>query len=132
MDVACAVCGVTFQARSKKARYCSDRCRKRKDKAEVVQLNTAADDLRKAFEGGVTAATTAELEAAGRLDTALGQACLVLARRLDFPGLDTGSAVASVARQLDAMMATATRGAGQKTAPQQLRDELAERRAKHA
>ena len=61
----------------------------------------------------------------------MGQAALVLARRLDDPGLDTGSAVAAVARQLEAVLATATKGAASSTAPDQLRDELAERRAKH-
>lgn len=133
MDVTCT-CGTTFQARSAKARYCSDRCRKRKGKSDalaetVVDLmfTTPGADM-----GSVEKATTAELEAAGRLDSTLGQTCLVLARRLDAPGLDTGSAISSVAGKLETMLASATRGAGAATSPQQLRDELAERRKKHA
>lgn len=126
MDVTCT-CGKTFEARSAKARYCSDRCRKRKGKADVLELSTQEADAL----GPVTLATIAELQDAGRFTTALGQTCLALANRLDHPGLDTGSAVAAVARQLEAALATATKGAGKKTAPQSLRDELAERRAAH-
>lgn len=129
MDVTCT-CGTVFQARSAKARYCSDRCRKRKAKADaqVVDLPTTPTP---AASGSVESATREALSAAGRLTTPMGQAALVLARRLDDPGLDTGSAVAAVARQLEAVLATATKGAASSTAPGQLRDELAERRAKH-
>jgi hypothetical protein len=127
VEVTCT-CGKTFEARHPKARYCSDRCRKRKGKAEatVTQLPTSEP-----VSTGVEAATTKALTDVSRLDSPLGQACLVLARRLDRPGLDTGSAVAAVAKQLEAMLASATRGAGGLTSPQQLQDELAERRRKH-
>jgi hypothetical protein len=54
-----------------------------------------------------------------------------MARRLDMPGVDTGSALAAVAARLEGLLTSATRGAGKPTAPQQLRDELADRRAKH-
>jgi hypothetical protein len=63
-----------------------------------------------------------------RLDTSLGQMCLALARRLDNPGVDTGSAMAAVAARLDDLRAKATKGTGGATAPQQLADELAARR----
>lgn len=69
------------------------------------------------------------LTEAGRLETPLGQTCLVLARRLDSPGADSGSAIASVAARLEALLTSATRGAAAATAPQQLKDELAARRA---
>lgn len=125
MDVTCT-CGTVFQARSAKARYCSDRCRKRKSKADVVELASTSTTL-----GPVAAAARRELEGAGRLDTALGQACMALAGRLDLPGVDTGSALAAVAARLELMLASATKGTGKPTAPQQLQDELAERRARH-
>lgn len=131
MDVTCP-CGTTFQARSAKARYCSDRCRKRTGKAaKVVELNAERAAAAGGAAGSVEKATARDLADAGRLDSTLGQACLVLARRLDSPGLDTGSAMSAVAARLEAMLASATRGAGAATAPQQLRDELAERRRKH-
>jgi hypothetical protein len=129
LDVTCT-CGAVFQAMSPKARYCSDRCRKRKrktdDLASVTQMLADAGVI-----GAVEAAASTELESVGRLGSTLGQACVVLARRLDSPGLDTGSAMAAVASRLESMMAAATRGAGAVSAPQALRDELASRRQKH-
>ena len=102
MDATCAVCGTTFPARSAKARYCSDRCRKRKDKAaEVVELTASAQpDEPTDRLGPVTLMTIKELQEAGRFETALGQACIALAHRMDRPGLDTGSALAAVAARL--------------------------------
>lgn len=128
MDVTCT-CGTVFQARSAKARYCSDRCRKRKGKADAVVelLALTADE-----PGPVAEATARELIEAGRLDTALGQACMAMAHRLDRPGVDTGSALAAVAARLEGLLASATKGVGKPTAPQMLRDELAERRTKRA
>lgn len=128
MEVTCA-CGTTFTARHPRARFCSDRCRKRKQRVgEVVELPTSPAPSE---VGPVEAVTQRDLDAAGRLDSTLGQMCLALARRIDRPGMDTGSAVASVAGRLDDLMAKATRGAGG-SATQQLRDELAQRRARHA
>lgn len=72
------------------------------------------------------------LEEVDRQDSPLGAAAMALAMRLDQPGTDTGSALAAVARQLEATLESATRGAGSASAPDQLRDELAARRAKHA
>jgi hypothetical protein len=133
MDVTCS-CGTTFQAKSPRARYCSDRCRKRRQRggADVVELKTepAANEERPL--GPVAAATSRELTEAGRLDSALGQACMAMAHRLDRPGVDTGSALASVAARLESLLTAATKGVAKATSPQQLRDELAERRARHA
>lgn len=131
MTVVCATCKDSFEARHPKARYCSDRCRKNKGKAEVVELPAATADEPGPKRGPVETATVAELTEAGRLESALGQTCIVLARRLDNSIMDTGSAVSSMAARLEAMLATATKGAGKKTAPNALRDELAERRAAH-
>lgn len=126
MNVTCT-CGKVFEARSAKARYCSDRCRKRLPRADVVELGRLAEPE----IDGVYAATLNELSTADRANTALGQTCLQLARRLDSPNGDTGSAMASVAARLDDLLAKATKGAGKATRPGQLQDELAERRAKH-
>lgn len=129
MDVTCP-CGTAFQAKNPRARYCSDRCRKRRQRGgQVVDLPPLSDDRPGA--GPVATATARELTEANRLDSALGQACMAMARRLDSPGVDTGSALAAVASRLESLLASATRGAGKPTAPQQLRDELAERRTRH-
>lgn len=131
MEVTCT-CGKTFEARHPKARYCSDRCRKRKGKADatVTALPTPQTEGERPV-GSVERTTVQALSDAGRLDTPLGQVCLALARRLDFPALDTGSALAAVAKQLETALASATRGSGAASSPQQLKDELAERRRMH-
>ena len=98
----------------------------------MVQLGGDRLRGRAGVTSSVEDATREALGAAGRLDTPLGQACLVLARRLDDPGLDTGSAVAAVAGRLESTLAAATKGAAvAATAPQRLRDEVAERRRRH-
>ena len=130
MNVTCT-CGTAFEARDKRAKYCSDRCRKRAQRGgQVVDLPTEPRETSRQC-GEVEKATRKELESAGRLDTALGQACLTLARRLDWPGVDTGSALSSVAGRLEDLLAKATKGAAG-TATQQYQDELAARRARHA
>lgn len=131
MDVTCS-CGTTFSARHPRAKYCSDRCRKRGQRGgKVVKLPTEESPAASTRRGPVEETTRRELKEAGRLDTSLGQMCLALARRLDHPGVDTGSAMASVAARLDDLKTKATKGTGSATAPQQLRDELAMRRARH-
>lgn len=129
--VTCDSCGTTFTARHPRARWCSDRCRKRGQQVGEVVALPAADPEAAATAGPVEAATAKALAEAERIDTPLGQAALALARRIDQPGIDTGSAVAALVRQLEATLATATRGASAATSPQQLQDELARRRAAH-
>jgi hypothetical protein len=58
--------------------------------------------------GAVEAAVRDALETAGRLSAPLGQVALVLARRLDAPGGESGSALASVAKQLAMTLAAIT------------------------
>ena len=133
MTVVCATCKDPFEAMRASATYCSDRCRKRKGKADVVDLPAAdaeAETPSSAPEPGpVEAATAAELTEAGKFESALGQACIVLARRLDSSTFENGGALATLAARLETTLATLTKGAGKKTSPQGLRDEVAERRA---
>lgn len=135
MVFTCVSCGSTFNAKNARAKYCSERCRKRVQRGgKVLELPVGgrASDEPVGERGPVAAATHAALTEAERLDTPLGAAALALASRLDQPGTDTGSAVAALARQLEITLESATRGAGSASAPDRLRDELAARRAKHA
>lgn len=75
------------------------------------------------------AATRQALAEMSALDRPLGAAAVVLARRVDNPGMDTGSAIAAVTRQLEATLSAATRTSVSATAPGKLQDELAARRA---
>ena len=77
---------------------------------------------------GLAAAVLAELEAAGRVDTAGGQSALTLARRIE-DGRDTGSAIASLNREMRATLAEAVKGAKVPLSSiESYRDELADRR----
>ena len=73
---------------------------------------------------GVTDATRRELDACGRTDTPLGLAALVLAGRLD-SGQESGSSLATLAKQLEATLRAATKGATVAASPL---DELRARR----
>jgi hypothetical protein len=73
------------------------------------------------------AAVRAELEAADRLGTALGQQALALAERMSSK-FDTGSAVAAVSKELRAVMDAALANAA--TAADALDELSARRRAK--
>lgn len=133
MVVVCTVCGGEFEAARRTARFCSSKCRVRAHRAKkdpaaaapavVVALKAAAAGGGEepaaagkppaAGPGRVEASALAELEECGRVGTALGQAVLVLARRLDASERDTGAAVASLSKQLGDTMALAVAGAAQ-------------------
>lgn len=131
MKVTC-VCGTEFDARNPRAKFCSDRCRKRAQRGgEVVALPVQQPIEPVEAMGGVERTTRAALASADRVETPMGQACLALARRIDAPGMDTGSALAALVARLDSSLAVALRGAGATSAPNALRDELAARRAAH-
>lgn len=125
-------CGSKFAASSPRARYCSDKCRKRTKRsgADVVDLPPPAETSEPKL-GPIASAARRELTEAGRLDTALGQTALALAVRLDGGRMETGAAYASLSREFEAKLAAATRGGGAASAPVKLTDELAARRAAH-
>ena len=133
MKRSCDVCGTIYEAKRVTSRYCSSGCRVRKSRgAEVVEMPTAPTEPEASIPAGaVYAATLKALSDAGRADHPMGAAALALARRIDSPGLDTGSALAALVGRLDVTLTAATRGAGAATAPAKLADELAARRAAH-
>lgn len=81
----CDVCGKAYKTkRPDSSKYCGSRCRNRRardagppDDGNVVNLPGQQ------AVASVVAASRAELAAAGRLDTHLGQAALALAERID-------------------------------------------------
>ena len=129
VEVACAECHEPFEAKRSTARYCSDRCRVRAHRKKGPRMpspvNKAAaqataraalansdvsaapppiEDEDAPVLDTVEATVRAELAKAGKQGTVLGQAALVLARRLDLPSLDTGSAIAALVKQLAATL----------------------------
>ena len=121
MTLTCEACHLQFEATRSSAEFCSARCRMRAQRAPVVPLPTNP--------AGLTGATRAELEAAGRLGSASGAAAMLIAQRLDAPTADTGAAIAALVREHRVTLADAVRGARVADDPvEKLRDELKARR----
>lgn len=109
----CATCDVEFQAKTSRAKYCSDRCKRRyhrgaraassakkpakkkSGKKETSGKKSEADGIQ-----STEAATMLALADAGKLGTPSGQAALVLSRRIDASHLDTGAGLASMVKRL--------------------------------
>jgi hypothetical protein len=116
VKVSCRECGKLFDAQTRARVFCGTACRKRssdrdiaaRKEAELASISpistpeTAVDPA----ETPLIATTRRELEEAGVADTVNGQIALRLAEKLSQPG-DTGSAMASLARQLATAMSDA-------------------------
>ena len=123
MTLTCEVDGKPFEASRGTARYCSSACRQRakynrdtgKPSPKVVELasrrvesamvDASIGEALDASPANVASAVTREL--GPLVNTALGQQALVLARRLDAKEDVSGSAVASVSKQLTMLLAVA-------------------------
>lgn len=129
MEVICATCEQPFVAKRRTATYCSTQCRVRahrtkppalpgtvqaaaaKKTAQAKTRSQPPPDTDPDEPGSVADAVRAELEKAERVGTVMGQAALVLARRIDHSAMDTGSAVSSLVKQLSASLDAALAGA---------------------
>ncbi len=135
MQRACASCGRLYEAKRPSSTYCGATCRQRAKRAGDAGRPTKAIPGTKPAKAakavplppqttGLEAATRRELEQADRLDTMLGQTAIELARRIS-SSFETGSAVASLTKQLRETMAEALQGVAQAADPL---DELRARR----
>lgn len=115
MDATCARCGDTFSPASKRARFCSVKCRTQATRARAAgQPESLAPAKPKrtrkpkaeVVPTGALGAVIAELTAAGRLDSSAGQAAVALARRID-DGAESSSGLAALTREMRAAMAEA-------------------------
>lgn len=115
-------CDVTFEAKRAAAKYHSERCKKRAQRSPAGAAvprrgSPAKPPAPVAVPGslpvhpGLIAATEAQLDAAGQLDSPAGQAALVLAARIENGEAETGNAVAAMVRQLHATLAEALKDA---------------------
>ncbi len=114
----CDSCGKSYVAKRANSRYCGATCRKRGQRSGSVKnagkpkagkVPESLDQLGEMLGADFVGSIRAELEAAGRLESSLGQQALLLARKLGTP-MDTGSSSASLSRELRAVMAEALRG----------------------
>lgn len=127
-------CGKTFEAKRKTAVYCCNGCSVRASRAGQLGKPTPADGaVRKPRVGSaMLRSTRTELAAAGRVGSSAGQRALLLAKRLDVSGQETGAAVAALCREHASAMDKAL-AAGAATDPvQQLQDEVGTRRRERA
>lgn len=128
MQRACDSCGERYEAKRPSSRFCTPRCRKRHQRNPGPDSGPVAVPAVPFGDSALVTATKAELLAAGKLDTVLGQQAVRLAERMC--GLmDTGSAIASLSRELRAVMAEALADAPKAG---DAMDELARRRRDRA
>lgn len=116
----CDVCGGDFEAKRKDAKTCSATCRS--NKRNMVP----PADPGEVGGNSLVKATTAELAAAGKVDTMLGQLAISLAGRMS--GTTTG--LAALSRELRSVIdaALGTKTGGGKTQTSDGIDELRARR----
>lgn len=116
MKVSCRECGKLFDAQTRARVFCGTACRKRSSDRDIAARKNAElapvsslsppENATAPPDPVLVATTRRELEEAGVADTVSGQIALRLAEKLSQPG-DTGSAMASLARQLSAAMSEA-------------------------
>ena len=110
----CAACPGPLDSKSPRAKYCSDRCRKRAQRrTPLAPVTPLAPTAVEPDSGeGLVGVSRVALERAGMLATPEGARVMLLARRLDKAGMDTGSSIAALVRehavQLDAAIAKGT------------------------
>ncbi|AJA43302.1 hypothetical protein VC60_gp01 [Mycobacterium phage Sbash] len=144
MTRSCVVCGTPFEAKRPQAKFCGATCRKRHSRGASTSASTpqqpqvpttgapeVTDPTPSAAmppllpAAGLVATVVKELTAAGRMETVLGQQALRLAMRLETSTVDTGAGLASLSKELRAVMAQAVAGAAVEADPV---DELRARR----
>lgn len=126
----CDVCRKPFDAKRPQARFCGATCRKRASRGAgptvaAPKPAVSAPLPAEAAGAGLIASVVNELTAAGRLSTALGQCALRLAVRMETSTVDTGAGLASMSKELRAVMAQALANAEESDDPI---DELRARR----
>ena len=128
MQRACQACGKTFTAARATARFCSDACRQRAHRGTVVPMADRTPRPAPLAPGRLQESTRTALAALGLESTPLGFGALLLAESIESP--DTPPAAkASLMREFRATLTEATAGARRGTSVDELRDELARRRA---
>ena len=109
----CDVCGITYTAKRATSRYCGATCRTRASRAGVSSPPVApmVPTVPRTLVESVVDATRAELEAASALDSAAGRVALALAALIDDSTVATGSAAATLAKEMRAALAEAKQSA---------------------
>jgi len=138
----CNYCDRPYQAQRPTSKFCSNNCRARNSQTggpirrDPVQpcsnkaglaagsMDAVADPSSPGDNNSLVKATRSELEAAGVVDTMLGQQALSIA--IQMSGFETASGMAALSKELSRVMAEALRSAVSATADAV--DELSARR----
>lgn len=108
MSRTCAACGEPLTTTNSRAKYCSSTCRARVSKGNVIPLHARPEPG--PTEPALVAAVRAQLVDAERVSSPLGLAALELARTLA-DDMTPPSAKAMLAKQLEATLTSALKGA---------------------
>lgn len=113
MQRKCDRCDKTFEAQTVRAKFCCTTCRTEASKARkagepVKRVQVRVLEGGSPVEGPNVAATRAELERLGKVDSPAGAMALTAAKRLDIG--DTGSAMAALMGRLDSLLEKAAKG----------------------
>lgn len=101
VDMACVGCGEAFEAKTRRAKWCSDACKMR------THRGGGSTDRPEVPTSGLESSVRRELEAASAVDTFAGQLALQLAKRLSTP---EESGISSLSKELRTVMASALEG----------------------
>lgn len=101
----CDMCHKPFDARRPNAKFCGATCRKRNSRGVCDGVAKPVAPPPDPSDNSLVKATKSELEAAGKLDTRLGQQALILAARMS--GNETSAGVGTLSKELDRVMAAA-------------------------
>lgn len=135
MQRSCDACGVAYEAKTPRSRFCKTNCRVAYSRgtrppAGLAVVPSVPAEPPPPLSATLVGATRRQLEQADRLDTWLGQQALALAEILA-SGRGTPAGLSAASRELRETMNAALRGAdAPSSAVMRHRDELAARRAR--
>lgn len=119
MTSTCECCGRDYSAKRATSRFCSDVCRMRAKRGGSAPKLRAVTDLPKRHHAGsLLGSVMIALEEAKALETPAGRLAVSLATRIDDPeSNDSGSAVASLSRELRAVLGEALARSSKSASP---------------
>ncbi len=95
MQRKCEACDREYEAKRKTSRFCSNSCRS----------NNRYGKNKPVVDSPLVAATRAELAAAGKVETRLGQQALVLAAQM--AGVQSAAGIGTLSKELDRVVSAA-------------------------
>lgn len=116
MTLVCGSCGGNFESKTSRAKYCKDSCRAKAHRSKngaapiLRPVSTSAPD--QVVADGIVSVVESTLINAGRLNTPMGQLCMVLARQIN-SGAESAAGMSSLSKELSARLGEALAGAEQ-------------------